>query len=298
MGSSARKVVLWTVILLGWLPAMACAADIAQRLPSGLTAHADYRPGQPGKPAVLVLHGFMTTQNFNLIRNISAELHELGYTVLAPTLTLDIDERRGGLACSAIHTHTMENDLAELDWWARWLHARHPGPMALVGHSSGSLQILAYVATEPKLPVATIIVTSPIYFGQDYDQRLVQEQTERAQQMLAQASPGLGRFALTFCNQNYVATPQSYLSYAAWDRARVLTALSAIKVPVRAIFGGADPRATTAWKTGLQEAGAQVVSLGEASHFFDGIHEFELFDFISGALQQVTPAKSSSKGAS
>lgn len=289
MGLSARTFLRWAVCAAATLvfgPAT-LAADIAQRLPSGLTAHADFRPGEPGRPAVLLLHGFMTTQNFSTIRTIANELEERGYTVLAPTLTLGIDERRGGLPCEAIHTHTMEGDLAELAWWAEWLGQRHPGPMVLIGHSTGSLQGLAYAATDPAIPLAAVIATSPVYFGQDYPPQTVAAQIARAQTRIADGEPGLDRYALTFCERSFVATPQSYLSYAAWNRERVLEAVRRIAVPVRVVLGSRDARATELWQSGLREAGATVTVLAGATHFFDATHEFDLLDLIASNLQQV-----------
>ena len=293
MDCRARNWMRWLVyfgMVLVWMPAQVLAAGISQRLPSGLIAHAEYHQGQAGMPAVLVLHGFMTTQNFSIIRTIVAELHEQGYAVLAPTLTLGIDDRRGGLACEAIHTHTMESDLDEVAWWAEWLIARHPGPLTLVGHSSGSLQLIAFAASRPDIPLATVVATSPIHFGQDYSAELVDQQISRARQRIARSSPGLDRYSLTFCEQSYVATPQSYLSYAAWDRDRVLAALRQTVVPVQAVLGSADPRATDAWLHGLRDAGAEVKVLAGASHFFDATHEFELLDIIQDALQQLDAA--------
>ena len=293
MDCRARNWMRWLVysgMALYGLSGLGFAAEISQRLPSGLVAHADYRQGQTGKPAVLVLHGFLTTQNFSIIRTIVSELHEQGFTVLAPTLTLGIDDRRGGLACEAIHTHTMESDLAELAWWAEWLVESHPGPLALVGHSSGSLQLIAYAASRPDTPLATVVATSPIHFGQDYSAELVNQQISSARQRIAKSPPGLDRYSLTFCDQRYVATPQSYLSYAAWDRERVLEAVGRIEVPVRIVLGSADPRATQGWLHGLSEAGAEVTVLAGASHFFDATHEFELLDIIQDALQRIGAA--------
>lgn len=276
----------WLGAALWALSAAVSAAEITARLPSGLMAYADYRQGDADKPPVLILHGFMTTQNFNIIRTLATELHEQGHTVLAPTLTLGIDQRRGGLACESIHTHTMDQDLQELAWWARWLAERHPGPLALIGHSSGSLQVIAYAATAPEVPLSAVIATSPIYFGQDYSAEVVRAQVERARQRLSAEDSELQRYALTFCDRNFVATPQSYLSYAGWDRDRVLEAVVQAKVPIHVLLGGKDPRAHGDWQQALREAGAQVTVLEGASHFFDGTHEFDLLDYVHAVLNR------------
>lgn len=296
MSRAARTLLLWVCCAGATLCALVTAAragDIVQRLPSGLIAHGDFRPGTAGLPAVLVLHGFMTTQNFSTVQTIVNELDESGYTVLAPTLTLGIDQRRGGLPCGAIHTHTMANDLAELSWWADWLSKRHPGPLVLIGHSSGSLQAIAYAATQPGTPLRMVIAASPIYFGQDYPPQTVAAQIARAQQRSENGDTSLDRYALTFCGHSFVATPESYLSYAAWDRERVLAAVRKSSVPVEVLIGAADPRADGAWPRELRDAGAAVTVIPGATHFFDATHEFELLDLIRAALRRVAGANAS-----
>ncbi len=285
--SAPRLFALWLAAACVVLPGVGHGADISERLPSGLIAHADYRAGSPDRPAVMVLHGFMTTQNFSTIRTIVNELNESGYTVLAPTLTLGIDQRRGGLACGAIHTHTMSADLAEVSWWVDWLAAHHPGPLVLIGHSSGSLQSIAYAADKPSAQLRMVIATSPIYFGEDYPAALVAEQIAGATWQMHNGDAPLERYALTFCNHNFVATPESYLSYAAWGRQRVLDSVQHAQVPVKALFGSEDPRATAEWQQGLRVAGAAVTVIPGATHFFDATHEFELLDLIRDALRRV-----------
>lgn len=279
---------IWVGFVCWALAGPVSGAEITARLPSGLTAYAEYREGDADKAAVLILHGFMTTQNFNIIRTLTGELHEQGHTVLAPTLTLGIDQRRGGLACESIHTHTMENDLAELGWWAKWLSRRHGGPLAIIGHSSGSLQAIAYAGSRPDVPLAVVVATSPIFFGQDYSADLVRQQMERAGQEIAEGTTRqLHRYALTFCDHNYVSTPQSYLSYARWGREQVLAAVQRAQVPIYAILGGTDPRATASWRDGLRDAGAKLTVLEGGSHFFDGTHEFDLLDYVHSVLHRV-----------
>ncbi len=290
--SAPRLFALWLAAVWVVLPAVGHGNEISERLPSGLIAHADYRAGSPDRPAVMVLHGFMTTQNFSTIRTIVNELNESGYTVLAPTLTMGIDQRRRGLPCGAIHTHTMDADLAEVSWWVDWLAAHHQGPLVLIGHSSGSLQSIAYAADKPSAQLRMVIATSPMYFGQDYPAALVVDQIARATREMQSGQPPLERYALTFCNHNFVATPQSYLSYATWGRQRVLDSLRHARVPVKVLLGSEDPRATAEWQQDLRAAGAAVTVIPGATHFFDATHEFDLLDLIHDALRSVDGAQS------
>jgi len=106
------------VTLLLLLTASAIHAElVTQQMPSGIAANAEYLQGEPGRPTILMLHGFLQTHNFHTIHRLSAGLHDEGYTVLSPTLTLGIPFRKQSLACEAIHTHRLQDDHAEIAAW-------------------------------------------------------------------------------------------------------------------------------------------------------------------------------------
>ena len=142
-----RRLALCLTVALVWggtVPVR--AATISQVLPNGRSGLADYRPGEAGRPAVLVVHGFLQTFNFSTIAALVNDLADQGYTVLAPTLTLGIDGRSASLACDAIHTHTEVGEAEEVAAWVAWLRARGYADIALIGHSSGALTVLDYAA--------------------------------------------------------------------------------------------------------------------------------------------------------
>ena len=93
-------------------------------LRSGLTAVSDYWPGEADLPAILILHGFLQTREFQTVRRLAEALSDEGYSVLLPSLTLGLDRRRQSVACEAIHTHSMQQDVDELRAWIDWLAAQ------------------------------------------------------------------------------------------------------------------------------------------------------------------------------
>ena len=135
-----------SLLLTLWLlPATVVASEMSLQLPSGIKALADYRKGSMDKPAVLVLHGFLQTYHFSTVRLIVGELSDAGYTVLSPTLTLNIDQRRASLTCDAIQHHSAEQATRELGAWVEWLKKNGYKRIILIGHSTGSNHLLSYL---------------------------------------------------------------------------------------------------------------------------------------------------------
>jgi pimeloyl-ACP methyl ester carboxylesterase len=273
--------------LLMLLYSLPLGADtIREKLPSDRYGVAFYQQGDMQRPAVLVLHGFLTTHNFNTVMGISELLVDNGYTVLAPTMTLGINARQGGLSCDAIHTHTLEEDLEEITFWVNWLTRRSHQQIILIGHSSGSLELLAYLNDNPLAAVKKLIATSLVYADGFNPQALVKQQITEAQQRHRQGDRTLQTYTLSYCRDNFLAPPYVYLSYTAWTQQRVLAALKHSPVPVTIIMGGEDERFKDSWISGLQQTGAELIVIRGASHFFDSHHEFDLHDAILSLLEK------------
>lgn len=283
---SFRGLLLKGFFLLILLISLPLGADtVREKLPSGRYGVATYHQADLSKPAILVLHGFLSTHNFNTVMGIAELLAEDGNTVLAPTMTLGINARQGGLSCDAIHTHTLEEDLEEIRFWATWLSNRGHKHIVLIGHSSGSLELLAYLNKNPHPAVKKLIATSLVYIDGFNPTVLVVQQIAAAQQKHRQGDRSLQSYTLSYCRGNFLAPPYVYLSYTAWNRERVLTALKQSPVPVSIIMGGKDERFQDSWVQGLQQTGAEVIIIPGATHFFDSHHEFDLHDVILSQLE-------------
>jgi len=283
-----RMMMAW---LLGvWWILPAWAAEITETLPNGLKVSADYRPAAAGSPILLILHGFLVTNAFPTVQTLVNEFSAKGYGVLAPTLSLGLNVRRAGLACDAIHTHTLADDRAEIAFWLDWLAQRSQGSIVLLGHSFGSVQLLDYVTHAPNARVVGLIGISMSYVGAQGEE-LQANQLKRAQAQKAAGATSLGRYNLVYCHGNYTATAESFLSYASLERTAMLDALRKNRIPLVAIMGSADQRYAGDWVSAMQRAGVRVQLIPGASHFFDGTFEFDLLDAVSLALieMKVTP---------
>ena len=284
---NTRRTGYWKILLLATLlfPQATFGAAVESKLPSGATATADYRQGEPALPAVLLLHGFLQTRDAPPMSRLGDILAESGYSVLAPTLSLGVTRRARSLTCETVHTHSMDSDVKEIEHWVSWLIAKGHRDIVLIGHSMGSLQLLAYLTTRPpEAAVTKAILTSliPPHLDLKERDRMLGTGTASKEKSDSQA---LGRYTISYCKKNYVATRVAYISYAEWTRERALDALGKAKIRPEVILGGRDRLFGPDWPEQIRNRGISVTVIGEAGHFFDGAHEFELTDSVEAILK-------------
>ena len=270
-------------IMLGIAPARAEPVELT--LPGQLVARGEFRPGDPAKPAVLLMHGFLQTHEFPTIQRLADNLAGEGYAVLTPSLTLGVPHRRQSLACEAIHTHGMADATAEIDAWVHWLKRKKPRAIVLMGHSFGSAQTLAYLGGEPDPAVRALIGVS-IMEGRVIDDRAARQGTLtelRARVKAGDRQPVTQPFS--YC-MAYRATPASLLSYLEWTPEKLLDAMNRAPLPVAMIMGGRDDRLGAAWIERLGKSRARLEVIEGADHFMDGEHEFDLLDRVLAELKR------------
>jgi pimeloyl-ACP methyl ester carboxylesterase len=255
------------------------------QLPSGMQATAQLLKGEEDKQAVMILHGFLQTRDFFTVRRLGEALHDIGYTVLIPNLSLGIDNRRQSLACEAIHTHSLAGDIKEIGFWVDWLHQRNGKAVTLLGHSVGSLELLAYLSDEPAPPVEQVILISLIAFAQGPIAKENEAERQRALQQLSDGSKELSHYRLAFCD-NYTTTPENYLSYLEWNGNKTLENLNNLPFEPTILLGGEDQRLGDDWLPLLRQAGAKVIEIPGANHFFDHEYEFDLMDKVQEILER------------
>lgn len=262
-------------LLMSVFPVTAHAIFVQQEMRPGISANAEYLIGQRSKPAVLLLHGFLQTREFSTVTTLARGLQDEGYTVLSPTLSLNVPNRTQSLACEAVHKHGMDDDVAEIGRWVSWLKSRGHRSIVLVGHSFGSLQLLAYLDSHPDAAIKGYIGASLIeaQIGTTPREALIAQLGARIQNK----QRALVNQTLSFCRK-YTSTPEGLLSYVLWDQTRVLTALKQIPVSMLLIMGDADNTLGQGWLKALQHIQTPLVIVHGGSHFMDGEHEFDLLD--------------------
>lgn len=278
-----------SLLLALWLlPAATVAEEMTLQLPSGLKAQADYRQGAADKPAVLVLHGFLQTHHFSTVRLIAGELSDAGYTVLSPTLSLNIDQRRASLTCDAIQNHSVEQASREIAAWVSWLKSNGYARIILIGHSTGSNHLLSYLHSDRDPAVSTFIATSigPLANWQDPEEG--RHQRAEAEAALAARDSGLKRYSLGFCRNNYTAPARDFLSYMQWNKRQIVEDLKTSPIPTTVILGRADNWVPTGWAESLKREAIPLVRIDKANHYFSGMAEFEFQAAILSLVETVT----------
>lgn len=277
-------------VLLCLTPIAGHGGVVDAKLPSGKMASANFQAGKKGQPAVLVLHGFLQTRAFPTVASIVEAASTAGYTTLAPTLTLGISRRNKSLPCEAIHMHTLDEDAAEVAFWVRWLVQKGHSRIILVGHSYGSVQLLAYMGRNPAPAVKQLLMISltDVELKQSAQQRarLAQELRDR----LAKKNNALVEAEFGQCKK-YVSPPAPLLSYLAMSRNSILEALAQNQVATEVIMGAKDDRMGPDWVENLVSRGIVVRVIPDASHFFDNQYEFDLQEAVLQVLRDKLPGR-------
>ncbi len=261
------------------------ATEIKERLANGLEVSAEFSQGQRDKPAALILHGFLQTQNNATVSNLGNALATEGLSVLAPTLSLGISQRRQSLSCETPHPHHFDADVAEVEFWVNWLLQRGVKSIILIGHSTGNVQLLAYANQYPHQEIKKFIAISLIEFAREFGGKQNILQFRQAQKQVKQGDTRLNDYNLSYCNK-YIAPADAYLSYASWDGNRILAGIRALKLPIVIIAGEADDRMRNGWINKLKALPVKISTVKGANHFFSDIHEFDLHDRVIKAIAE------------
>lgn len=255
-------------------------------LPSGLGVSADYSAASTKRPAVLLLHGFLQTRGFSTVVSMKNALTDSGFTTLVPTLSLGINNRKSSLPCSAIHTHTMEDDITEVNYWVNWLAKKGYKKVVLVGHSFGSLQGLVYLSSHPGSIAKSLVAVSLVDVENEVGKAGRIEQIKTVNENLKTDQAALGEYRVSFCKK-YVAPHSAVLSYVRWSREKIINALKIIS-NVKVIMGSADDRMATDWSGVLKNSGVSLTLIEGANHFFDGLDEFDLNENVISAVSAIS----------
>ncbi|MEJ2591796.1 MAG: alpha/beta fold hydrolase [Candidatus Thiodiazotropha sp.] len=275
---------LWLILILLSANPVVAETVLIQR-GDGLEATAELLKGDPDLQPLLIVHGFLQTSDFFTVRRLGEALNDAGYTVLLPTLTLGINHRRQSLACEAVHSHSMTQDVAEISRWVDWLHHRSGKPVTLIGHSAGSLMLLAYLDGRADPPVGQTLMISLVPFLQGPIAKEREVDRTRALRQRSVDPNAIASYPLAFCD-TYVTTAGDYLSYLEWDGKKSLDSLNKLMRKPIVILGGRDQRLGSDWMPRLKQAGVEVIEIPGANHFFNNEYEFDLVDTITDLLQR------------
>lgn len=278
---------IMTILFL--LPTHGQTKEVLHTLPTGIIAKAEYQRGDVKKPVVLILHGFLTTHNFNTIYRITNELASSNYSVLAPTLTLGIDKRSSGMACEAIHTHSMDDDLKEIDWWIDWLKKQGHKEIILIGHSTGSIELVVYNSRNPDSSVKGVITTGLLSLSQrdPATVKIINKDIQIAKKLVKNNDKSLRKYKISFCDSNFTSPAKQYLSYISWSGDKLIDSAKKAKTPLYSIIAGHDLTFRKSWANELAQSGVKIKVIKNAGHFFDAESEFDFIDTIQDQIKSI-----------
>ncbi|MEJ2212507.1 MAG: DUF1749 domain-containing protein [Gammaproteobacteria bacterium] len=248
------------------------------------TIQAEFFQGEPEYKTVLLLHGFLQTNQFHTVKRLANALHDSGYTVLTPTLSLGLDKRIQSLPCEAIHTHNFENDRAEIEFWVDWLTKKTGKNVTLVGHSAGSLPLLEYMRKTQAEKVDLGILISMAYLSDSENNSMEKQSETKARQAIASDDSGISNYHLAFC-QTYPTTAKSFMSYHEWNPKKLISLIRQFSDKVNMIIGTEDVRLKQSWRDQLERENIPVTYIPGANHFFDQTHEFDLSEAVENLLE-------------
>lgn len=276
----------WGFLLMAFLSLPVSASLVEQVLPNKQTAKAEFRAGEAGKPTVLLMHGFLQTHEFPTIHGLIDGLSSAGYGVLAPTLTLGVTHRKQGMACEAIHMHSMDDAVKEIAAWVDWLKARNTPAIVLMGHSFGSVQTMAYLSKHRDPLVRKLIGVSAAEGRMKVEGSSRDEIIKQTRALVKSGNKQLLTLQFSFCKK-YQGPPASVLSYIEWTPRRIISEARRLSPPVTFIMGSRDDRLGPDWINQLKQTKARVRVIEGANHFMDGEYEFDMLDVVLRELEVI-----------
>ncbi len=280
---------LFIAILIGSSSSITMAETVSLEVKPGIIAKADYEPGEADKPVVVVLHGFLQTNDYLTLTNIKDAVIDNDYSLLAPVISLDVSNRNSSLPCQATHRHTIEGNLDEISNWMQWLKDKGHSQVILIGHSHGSVEALAYldnVMNNKNLPAITKFIGVSL-IDSEYVPDIKRREQDRAvaQQRIQQGDTDIYTYRLAYCHL-YRAPAKAFLSYANWTSERILTAIKVLskRIKIISILGSKDKRVPDNWPDKQVKAGADIKIVKGANHFFGGNQQIALIDLLDEIL--------------
>lgn len=242
--------------------------------------------GDGSKPNVIILHGFLQTYQFSTVERLAESLSDNGFTVLAPNLSLGIPNRKAPLPCEALQLHSPAQNAVEIEQWHQWLQQQNNRPIALVGHSDGSLQAISYLNRYPDAKIYKALLISLIHISDGINNQQPSQHYQKATELKASGDRSIYPFELSYCKE-FVTTAENILSYYFWSAENIVKTIRSTQTPMQVVFGGEDPRISEQWRQMVEESGVGVIPIEGANHFFDQEFEFDLHEIINELLSSI-----------
>jgi len=247
-------------------------------------AKAEYVKGNSSSPLIILIHGFLQTREFSTITRLAESLVDDEYSVLSPTLSLGISDRVQSLSCEAIHVHSIDDEVDEINQWVAWAESQGYENIILIGHSAGATAVSKLISKTVSQSIQKVVLISLSYYGLG---RPVGFETadlaNYAKKALEDESQKLHKYALDYC-EVFPTTASNFLSYYNWSADQVINAVSNSPIETYVILGSSDKRIGSTWVNRNVNELTNVHLIEGANHFFDKVHEFALLEAVENFI--------------
>jgi pimeloyl-ACP methyl ester carboxylesterase len=260
----------------------------------------------PGKRlqdgAVLLVHGLLASDDMEIIQNLQKLLAARGFSSLAPTLSLGIDDRHGMYDCSVPQRHTEADADGEIGAWLGWLKDHGAPHVVLAGHSNGATEVARYAAAHDDPTITALVLVAP----RTWTEGRAAAEYEQAHNMplatelaYAQALVSSGNNDATLEDVGFLScdhatvTAASFLSYYGDDRTRdTPSVLPEIDAPVLVVAAGNDQVVRDLplrMQLLVDNTHVSLVTVAGADHLFHDPYAEEAVTAIAKFLQDRIP---------
>jgi pimeloyl-ACP methyl ester carboxylesterase len=295
----SRKIrsVLWITLAA----ALACAPWASSRAAEvrieskglGLLGYSAFAPGKTWKDgAILLVHGTMMHGRMDTIADQQKALHELGYSSLAVTLSLNLSDRRGMADCAKPQTHRQHDAVAEIAAWVAYLKAQGAGDITLFGFSRGGNQALRYMLEKPDPAIKRLVLLAPVAWEEmsaagyrDAPAGSLQKTLAEAEK-LAAAGRGdeLMRDVRLMNCPSTSASANAFISYYRDDGLmKSLDMIGRVRLPTLVVTGTLDTVSPDIPKRLQGKIGpnVKIATVDGADHFFRDLIADEVAEFVA-----------------
>ena len=277
--------ITWLYLIL--FASLSNAETVRLTSSAGRVIAADYTQGTNSANPIMLLHGFLQTNKFSTVDRLMNSLVDSEYTVLNPTLSLGLNDRKQSLSCEAIHMHSLDSDADEVRQWIEWLYKKTGKPVIVIGHSAGGAVILKYMELNNAQYIKHSVLISMTYYKSN---SAINEKDKYEEKALGAVNSGvnpLDTYALGYC-KTYPTRAKDFLSYYQWDKTKTNSIVGKHRDRISIILGTDDKRIDSDWRQELQQQYKNVITVEGANHFFDEAYEFDLIDAIEKLLAEHT----------
>ena len=301
-----RKVVAGLLVCAGLVTGALAGPVVLEH--EGRELQGRYEPPPAGKPVVLMVHGTLAHADMEIMTAFREVLAEEGWGALAISLSYGETERSGMFPCDSLHSHRSAAAGTEIAAWLAWLADRGDGPIVLLGHSRGGLQVAEFAAGRDLPGVEALILVAPPLaepgaaaagYEDRYGVSLASVLAEaRAAVDAGEPDRVMEVPGFLHCPDARV-TAAGFLSYygpeAPGDLSRLIEQSPA---PVLVVAGSEDtvsPGLTEALRPS-EKPRVRIVEIAGADHFFRDLYAYDVVDAIQSFVTALTPGGGSGTG--